>query len=59
LDAVDWQSQVYINGQSVGLHKGGYDPFSYDITPYLSGSGAQELIVQVYSPEDSMGEPRG
>jgi hypothetical protein len=59
LDAVDWQSQVYINGQSVGIHKGGYDPFSYDITPYLSGSGAQELIVQVYSPEDSMGEPRG
>ncbi len=59
LDAVNWQSQVYINGQSVGLHKGGYDPFSYDITPYLSGNGAQELIVQVYSPEDSMGEPRG
>ena len=59
LDAVDWQSQVFINGQSVGTHKGGYDPITYDITPYLTGSGPQELIVQVYSPEDSGSQPRG
>ena len=59
LDAVNWQSQVFVNGQSVGVHRGGYDPITYDITPYLSGGGAQELIVQVYSPEDSAGEPRG
>lgn len=58
LDAVNWQSQIYINGQSVGTHKGGYDPFSYDITPYLNGA-TNELIIQVYSPEDSIGEPRG
>ncbi len=58
LDAVDWQSTVYVNGQSLGVHKGGYDPFSYDITPYLNG-GMNELIVQVYSPEDASGEPRG
>ena len=49
LDAVDWQATVYVNGQNVGTHKGGYDPFSYDITPYLNG-GTNELIVQVYSP---------
>jgi beta-galactosidase/beta-glucuronidase len=59
LDAVNWQSTVYVNGQKVGLHKGGYDPFSYDITPFLTGSGAQELILQVYSPEDNGGQPRG
>ena len=29
--AVDWESEVFINGQSVGVHRGGYDPFSYDI----------------------------
>ena len=58
LDAVNWQSQIYVNGQSVGIHTGGYDPFSYDITPYLNG-GTNELIVRVYSPEDSGGEPRG
>lgn len=59
LDAVDWQSTVYVNGQTIGVHKGGYDPFSYDITPYLTGSGAQELILQVYSPEDNGSQPRG
>jgi len=58
LDAVDWQSTVYVNGQKVGLHKGGYDPISYDLTSYLNG-GTNELIVNVYSPEDNGGEPRG
>ena len=59
LDAVTWQAQVYVNGQSVGTHKGGYDPFSYDITAYLTGSGPQELIVHVWSPEDNGSQPRG
>jgi hypothetical protein len=59
LDAVNWQSTVYVNGQNAGVHKGGYDPISYDITPYLSGSGPQELVVRVYSPVDNGGEPRG
>ena len=58
LDAVDWQSTVYVNGQIVGIHTGGYDPFSYDLTAYLNG-GTNELIVRVYSPEDNGGEPRG
>ena len=58
LDAVDWQATVYVNGTQVGLHKGGYDPFSYDITSYLNG-GTNELIVNVYSPVDNGSEPRG
>ncbi len=58
-DAVNWRAQIYVNGQSVGTHTGGYDPFSYDITPYLTAGGPQELIVRVYSPVDNGGEPRG
>jgi hypothetical protein len=58
LDAVDWQATAYVNGQKVGTHKGGYDPFSYDLTPYLSGS-SNELIIQVYNPVDNGGQPRG
>jgi hypothetical protein len=58
LDAVDWQATVYVNGQLVGAHQGGYDPFSFDITPYLNG-GSNELIIGVYSPEDNGGQPRG
>ena len=37
-EAVDWQSEVFINGQSVGAHQGG-DPFSFDITSSVNGSG--------------------
>ncbi|HEV2329854.1 MAG TPA: LamG-like jellyroll fold domain-containing protein [Verrucomicrobiae bacterium] len=58
LDAVDWQATVYVNGQLAGVHQGGYDPFSFDITPYLNG-GTNELIIGVYSPEDNGGQPRG
>ncbi len=50
--AVDWESEVFVNGKSVGVHRGGYDPFSYDITPYLSGKGPQELIVRVFDPSE-------
>jgi hypothetical protein len=57
--AVDWESEVYVNGTSVGLHKGGYDGFSYDITSFLTGSGPQELIVRVYDPTDNAGIARG
>jgi len=59
LDAVNWQSEVFVNGQSLGVHKGGYDGFSYDATPFLSGSGAQELLVRVYNPADNGSQPRG
>ncbi|MCX7749587.1 MAG: hypothetical protein N2645_22230 [Clostridia bacterium] len=57
--AVDWQCDVYVNGYNVGTHKGGYDPFSFDITPYLTGTGEQELIVKVYDPTDAGSQPRG
>src|SRR5882724_7556699 len=59
LDATDWESEAFINGASVGIHKGGYDPATYDITSFLSGSGPQELIVRIYDPTDGGGQPRG
>ncbi len=31
-EAVDWQTTVWVNGQYIGSHKGGYDPFSFDIS---------------------------
>ncbi|RYX81541.1 glycoside hydrolase family 2 [bacterium] len=57
--AVDYESEVFINGKSVGVHKGGYVPFSYDVTPYLKGTGPQELIVRVFDPTEAGGQPRG
>ena len=33
--AVDYKAEVWINGQSVGTHEGGYVSFELEITPYL------------------------
>ena len=58
--AVDYESEVFVNGQSLGVHTGGYLPFSYDITRALKKDGGeQELIVRVYDPTDDYGQPRG
>ena len=57
--AVDYEAEIIVNGQSVGTHKGGYEQFSYDITPFLKGTGPQELIVRVFDPTDGGGQPRG
>jgi len=57
--AVDYESEVFVNGQSVGTHTGGYDPFTFDITSKLIGSGPQQLVVRVYDPTDLGGQPRG
>jgi len=57
--AVDWKTDVWINGIKVGTHKGGYAPFSFDITPFLDKSGEQELVVKVWDPSDKGFQPRG
>ena len=57
--AVDYKSEVYINGQSLGVHSGGYDPFTYDITSSLTPSGPQDITVKVNDPTNAGGQPRG
>ena len=57
--AVDFESEVYINGQSKGIHKGGYDPFTYDITSGLTAGGPQTVTVRAFDPTDAGGQPRG
>ncbi len=57
--AVDWHATVFVNGKQVGEHKGGYDPFSFDITDALTGSGPQELVVRVWDPTNDGPQPRG
>lgn len=56
--AVDWEAKVYLNGKLVGGHKGGYTPFSLDLTPYLK-EGEQELVVRVWDPTDKGSQARG
>ena len=56
--AVDWESTVYVNGNEVGTHKGGSDPFTYDVTDALA-DGKGELVVRVWDPTDQGSQPRG
>ncbi len=51
--ASDWQTTVWVNGRQAGaVHSGGYDAFSYDITPLLV-SGANTVVVSVYDPTET------
>ncbi|MHA1784773.1 MAG: glycoside hydrolase family 2 protein [Candidatus Helarchaeota archaeon] len=46
--AVDWEATVYINGKEVGVHQGGYTPFSFEISEYLNMMEDNELLVRVW-----------
>jgi Alpha-L-arabinofuranosidase B (ABFB) domain/Glycosyl hydrolases family 2, sugar binding domain/Glycosyl hydrolases family 2/Glycosyl hydrolases family 2, TIM barrel domain len=49
--AVDRKATVYVNGQRVGQHIGGYAAFAFDITPFLR-AGSNELVVGAFDPTD-------
>jgi beta-galactosidase/beta-glucuronidase len=57
--AVDWQTDVFINGKKVGTHQGGFDPFYFDITAALKKGAQQEILVRVWDPTDEGPQPRG
>ena len=56
--AVDYECQVFVNGAPVGAHRGGSDPFSFDITEALK-PGTNELVVHVADPTSTGDQPRG
>lgn len=56
--AVDWKSEIYLNDIKIGSHTGGYTPFSFDITPYLT-AGNQKLVVKVWDPTTEGYQPVG
>lgn len=57
--AVDWETTVWVNGRELGMHRGGYDAFSWDITDALVDTQTeQELVVLVWDPTEGT-QPRG
>ncbi|HOW85347.1 MAG TPA: PA14 domain-containing protein [Candidatus Aminicenantes bacterium] len=50
--AVDWESTVWVNGREVGSHRGGYDPFDFEIGGALKRGARQEIVVRVLDPTD-------
>jgi hypothetical protein len=55
--ACDYFAEVFVNGQSVGTHEGGYTPFVFDVTDALR-AGANELAVRVTDPPMDEAEGR-
>lgn len=57
--AVDWKTDVWVNGIKVGTHTGGFTPFSFNITDALNKKGANTITVKVWDPTDRGTQPRG
>ncbi|MGA2546188.1 MAG: sugar-binding domain-containing protein [Rectinemataceae bacterium] len=59
--AVDWEARVGVNGHALGSHRGGYVPFSFDVTDLLreGEDGYQEILVEVRDPGDAGTQCRG
>jgi len=43
IGAADQRADVFLNGKPVGTHKGGYEAFSFDITPYLQEENTLQI----------------
>lgn len=56
--AVDYDAEVWVNGKSVGTHRGGYTSFSFDITDFIQ-KGTNVLTVCAQDDVRSGLQPRG
>lgn len=43
--AVNYEAHVYLNGKKLGMHKGGFTPFQFDVTGELK-DGGNTLVVK-------------
>ena len=46
-EGVDWEAEVWLNGQKLGSHSVYFEPFKFDVTDVLSASGQNTLAVRV------------
>jgi len=56
--AVDWETNIWINGKKIGKHKGGYTPFEFDISNSLN-DGKNEISISVLDPTNQGKQEHG
>lgn len=47
IGASDWKTSVWLDGQLLGEHEGGYVPFSFELTDQLRYGATQQLVIRV------------
>lgn len=60
--AVDWEAQVWVNGQPAAQHEGGYTPFEVELTPFAKPGATARVTVRAYDvtdPETPSGKQTG
>ena len=57
--AVDYECRVWVNGQPVGAHRGGYAPFTFDITNAVRWDAPNNLVVHAQDDTTSRLQPKG
>ena len=45
--ASDWETTVWLDGELVGKHQGGYTPFSFELTGHVKYNTPQDLVIRV------------
>jgi beta-galactosidase/beta-glucuronidase len=58
IGAADYETTVWVNGQFIGRHVGGYTPSELDLTPFASSAQAEVVIRAADDPQD-LTKPRG
>jgi beta-galactosidase/beta-glucuronidase len=59
LGAVDHEADVWVDGQHVGRHEGGYTAFTVDLTDALAEGDEHDLVVRARDDPTDPGLPRG
>jgi len=57
--AVDYESEVFIDGKATGKHWGGTSSFQFDLTPYVKAGETHSLVVFVRDDTRSGIQPSG
>lgn len=58
IGACDYLTHLFVNGNYVGHHKGGYTAFSFDITDFVS-EGENTLVIHAQDDNRTGLQPRG
>lgn len=52
IGACDWRTTVWVNGQEMLTHEGGYDPFEVELTELVKPGETARVTLRVFDPND-------